>query len=83
MARKVTGLSGVPIGNPAGGSTREICTRPIDNGFIIRESNYGDGEYETRERFSKTAPGLPSLKDDRAGAVGDERLSGAIKECKS
>lgn len=83
MARKVTGLSDVPIGNAAGGSTREISTRPIDNGFIIRESNYGDGEYETRERFSKTAPKMPTMRGEREGSVGDERLAGAIKECKS
>lgn len=83
MARKITGLSAVPISNAEGGSTHEVSCRPIDNGFIVRESTYGNGNYKSREYFSKTEPKAPRMTGERAGAVGDEGLSGAIKECES
>lgn len=75
--RKAKGLSDVPIVNPVGGSSFEISVRPVENGFIIRETTHGGGEYKTTERFSKTAPRLPSIGRDGPSSVGDERLSGA------
>lgn len=85
MARKVTGLSGVPISNAKGGETCTISTRAIDNGFVISETRYGEGlgDYQSRERFSKTAPSLGKMASQPEGSVGNERLSGAIKECNS
>ena len=85
MARKSTPLSAVPISNAKGGETCEISTRAIDNGFIVRKTQYGSGmdDYRSSETFSKTAPSMPKMMAEREGSVGDERLSGAIKECKS
>ena len=82
MARKITGLSGVPLTAPCGDVTHSISSRRIDNGYVISESTYGDGEYKSCERFSKTAPRAPKM-GGREGSVGDEGLSGAIRECKS
>ena len=82
VRRRATPLSGVPISNGDGSVTREVSCRAIENGFVVRESTYGDGEYTSRERFSKTAPTLPRMTGQLSGSVGDERLSGAIKECK-
>ncbi len=84
-SRKITPLSSVPCSNPAGGSTCEISTRAIDNGFIVRKTQYGSGmdDYRSSETFSKTAPSMPRMTAEREGSVGEERLSGAIKECKS
>jgi hypothetical protein len=83
MARKVTGLSGVPIGNARGGVTHEVSCRPIDNGFIVRESTYDGDDYRSNEKFSKTAVVAPKIITNQTGSVGDERLAGAIRECKS
>lgn len=85
MARKISGLSGVPIANPKGGETCTISTRAIDNGFVVTKTQYGSGmdDYRSNESFSKTAPSMPKMMGSAEGSVGDERLSGAIKECKS
>lgn len=83
MARKITGLPATPVSNPRGDVTHEVSARAIENGFVIRESCYGDGDYKSTERFSKTAPMMPKLASMPNGSVGDERLSAAIKECKS
>lgn len=85
MARKVTGLSGVPTSNAKGGETCTISTRAIDNGFVVTETRYGEGlgDYQSREHFSKTAPSLAKMTAQPEGSVGNERLSGAIKECNS
>lgn len=84
-SRKSTPLSGVPISNAKGGGTCTISTRAIDNGFIVSKTQYGEGldDYKSSESFSKTAPSMPKMMSEREGSVGDERLSGAIKECKS
>lgn len=43
----------VPV--PAGeGCSMDI--RPIDNGFIVRESSYGPKGYKQSERYSPTKP---------------------------
>jgi len=78
-------MTAVPISNAKGGETCEISTRAIDNGFIVRKTQYGSGmdDYRSSESFSKTAPSMPKIMNQPQGSVGDERLSGAIKECKS
>ncbi len=82
MARKITGLSGVPMSNASGGSTHEVSCRPLDGGgFLVRESTYGNGDYKSKEYYSATEPKCQPVAS--AGAVGDEGLSGAIAECKS
>lgn len=85
MARKISGLSGVPISNAKGGETCTISTRAIDNGFVVTKTQYGDGlgDYRSSESFSKTAPSMPKMLAEREGSVGSERLAGAIKECNS
>jgi len=82
MARKITGLPAQPISNPRGDVTHTISSRRIDNGYVISKSTYGDGEYKSCEEFSKSEPRMPKV-DTRQGSVGDEGLSGAIRECKS
>lgn len=83
-SRKSTLLSGVPISNAKGGETCTVSTRAIDNGYIVSESRYSEtGDYQSRERFSKTAPSLAKMTSQPEGSVGAERLSGAIKECNS
>jgi hypothetical protein len=84
-SRKSTPLSGVPISNAKGGETCTISTRAIDNGFVVTETRYGEGlgDYRSSERFSKTAPSLGKMVSQPEGSVGNERLSGAIKECNS
>lgn len=39
------------------GSSRSLEVRPIENGFIVRETTWsGKGDYKETERFSATAP---------------------------
>lgn len=48
--------------------------REIDNGFVISESCEKNGEYTSREYFTKNPAG-------RGPNAGGETLSGAIDEC--
>lgn len=50
----------------------------IDNGFLVRESHESDGNYTSREYFTKNPD---RMAPQNAGAVGSEKLSGAIAEC--
>ena len=42
---------------PGPNETVERACRKIDNGYVIRESRYGEGGYQSREFFSETVDG--------------------------
>lgn len=48
--------------------------REIDNGFVVSESCEKNGEYTSREYFTKNP-------DGRGPSSGGETLAGAIDEC--
>ena len=48
--------------------------REIDNGFVVSESCEKNGEYTSREYFTKNP-------DGRGPSAGGETLAGAIDEC--
>jgi hypothetical protein len=54
--------------------------RKIDNGHIVSESHEKDGEYSSREFFTKNPDRQISGPGKREGCVGGENLAGAMKE---
>lgn len=67
----------VGLVSPRGRSTSEYSSksvREIDNGFIVSESCEKNGEYTSREYFTKNTAG-------RGPTAGGETLAGAIAEC--
>ena len=63
-----------------------VSSRKIDNGYIIREEHFGDGDYKSCERFSPTKPTFEvrsSAKSDQKGASRSRSsLGGAIGKLK-
>ena len=56
-------------------------SRKIENGYVHSESHEKNGEYTSREYFSKSATPAPGKRE--GGSVGPEGLRGAIDEaCK-
>lgn len=51
-----------PAYSLSGSQERTIAVRKIDNGYIVRESSYNDGNYSSCEHYSKTAPNLGENK---------------------
>jgi len=64
--------------SPAGGRCmseyHSKSVREIDNGFLVSESCEKNGEYTSKEYFTKNPAG-------RGPSAGGETLAGAIKEC--
>lgn len=81
--RRMNDTAALVIGMPAG-STHEHhsrTTRKIENGYIHSESHEKNGEYTSREHFSRSAE--PKGEKRAEGSVGAEGLAGAISEvCK-
>lgn len=65
------GLVAMPMSNSEYSSK---SVREIDNGFVVSESCEKNGEYTSREYFTKNPAG-------RGPDAGGETLSGAIDEC--
>lgn len=69
------------VAMPAGAERREYSSksvRSVENGYIVSECTERDGNYSSREYFTKN----PSrMEPQKAGSVGPEGLSGAISEC--
>ncbi len=61
-------------GASAGDEYTSRSTRKIDNGFVVSESCQKNGEYTSREYFTKNPAG-------RGPNAGGETLAGAIAEC--
>lgn len=73
--RKLNNTAGLV--SSRGHSTSEYSSksvREIDNGFIVSESCEKNGEYTSREYFTKNIAG-------RGPTAGGETLAGAIAEC--
>lgn len=64
----------IPCGPPSMSSYSSKNVREISNGFVVSESLEKDGEYTSREYFTKNPAG-------RGLSAGGETLSGAIAEC--
>jgi hypothetical protein len=69
---------------PAGSSEyHSRSVRKIENGHIVSESHEKDGEYSSREYFTRNPDRQVFGPDKGTGSVGNEGLSGAMKEiCK-
>lgn len=57
-------LASSPSGMPRGEKSKTVEVRPIANGFIRRESEWGDGEYKSSEVFHKDNPGTGDMQRD-------------------
>jgi hypothetical protein len=64
----------MPMCQPSTSEYSSKSVREIDNGFVVSESCQKDGEYTSREYFTKNPAG-------RGPSAGGESLSGAIAEC--
>lgn len=64
----------IPCGRHTGSEYSSKSIREIDNGFVVGESCEKNGEYTSREYFTKNPAG-------RGPAAGGETLAGAIAEC--
>ena len=53
-------------------------SRKIENGYVHSESHEANGEYTSREYFSRSPLASPGKAE--GGSVGGEGLSGAMKE---
>ncbi len=62
--------------------SKEVSVRRIDNGFVRRESRYGDGDYSSRETFSKDHPGFDDSPKAARATVSDSSLKGAFDHLK-
>lgn len=43
---------------PAGNSETTTSVRKISNGYVVRQSTYGNGKYQEKETFTKTKPSI-------------------------
>lgn len=57
-----------------------VSVRPIENGFVCRESRCSGGNYTSREYFSSTKPPMPETYPSTG--PGGEGLRGAMRELK-
>lgn len=64
----------IPCAPPTCSTYSSKSVREIANGFVVSESCEKNGEYTSREYFTKSPNG-------RGPAAGGETLSGAIAEC--
>lgn len=75
MARRLNDTAAcIPCGPPSTTSYSSKSVREISNGFVVSESSEKNGEYTSREYFTKNPAG-------RGPSAGGETLSGAIAEC--
>lgn len=63
-----------------------VDVRKIDNGYIIRETHMGGGDYKSCERFSPTRPSFEVRSTAESGRKGgnarSSSLGGAIGKLK-
>jgi hypothetical protein len=63
-----------------------VDVRKIENGYIIRESHYGNGDYKCSERFSPKSPKVEVRSTVESGRKGgnarSSSLGGAIGKLK-
>ena len=67
MAKRMSDTEALTV-KPYGGKMQKgesvnIDVRPIDNGYVVRKTQYsGDGDYSCSESFSKDRPNIDGAK---------------------